>query len=271
MAPQRSSRFWLLLLLALAALGCVVGYGRRSATQLQFTHINLPQEVLPGVGPLTIALIGDIHENYEMLRPCVDEVEKTKPDLIIFSGDMVFAHLRFAGTRRSIELLRRLQAVAPTYAVLGNHDYEKLAQVERVLATSGARLLRNEALDWQTPSGARLRLVGLGDWNEGDEAPERCLAPHGQADAPVLLLSHDPESRHLLQNYDWNLMLSGHTHGGQLGNPFTGKPICFRSDMPSGHYEKNGRHHVVTRGVGSTYGMRFFSTPEMVFIRVGKD
>ena len=64
-------------------------------------------------------------------------------------------------------------------------------------------------------------------------------------------------------------MLAGHTHGGQLGNPFTGSCISFRSDMPGGTYEENGRRIFVTRGVGSIYDMRFFCPPEMNFVEVG--
>ncbi len=264
-------RYALLLLMGLAALWAITAWGERTANRLAITRHHLPQSVLPGAGPLRIALISDIHDNRQLLRRCVEQVEKERPDLIVLGGDLVMVSKRFKRTRGMVELLRRLQAVAPTYAVLGNHDYEMQAQVERVLATAGVRLLRNEALDRQTPSGHPLRLVGLGDWNEGDECPAACLPPRGQEGAPILLLSHDPESRHLLQDYGWQLMLSGHTHGGQLGNPFTGRAICLRSDMPAGHYAENGRHHVVSRGVGSIMGMRFFSKPELVFISVGEE
>ncbi len=271
MAKKRRGRLCLVLLL-LALLGVCGGvmFGQWSAERLELREYTLPQQALPGAGALRIALISDVHNNRELMERCVEMLEKQKPDLIIFAGDLVLSMGRLSRTRGLIKLLRRLGDVAPVYAILGNQDYEELPQVERMLATAGIPLLRNEALDWQAPGGAHLRLVGLGDWNEGDEAPERCLPPKGQAGPPVLLLSHDPESRHLLQEYGWNLMLSGHTHGGQLGIPFTHKPICFRSDMPAGHYVENGRHHVVSRGVGSIYGMRFFCPPEVVLVTIGK-
>ncbi len=262
-----------ILLMFLAAVGGIGAwaFGTRSATRLEFNHCELPQEVLPGAGPLSIALISDVHGNKELMELCVAQVEKEKPDLIIFAGDMALNGSNFSRTRHLIHLLHRLKTTAPTYAILGNQDYESLQQVERLYKTAGIPLLRNEALTWRTPAGAPLRIVGLGDWNEGDEKPERCMSLSSQHQGPVLLLSHDPESRHLLRGYAWNLMLSGHTHGGQLGNPITGKPICFRSDMPSGRYEEDGRHHVVSRGVGSIYDMRFFCAPEVVFIHVGAE
>ena len=91
-------------------------------------------------------------------------------------------------------------------------------------------------------------------------------AQNGES-APVLLLSHDPESRWLLQHYDWDIMLSGHTHGGQIGNPFTGESISFRSSMPAGLFSfGNNRRIFVTRGVGAIYNIRFFSPPEVNII-----
>ncbi len=273
MAKKGRLRFWLILLLLLALVGAVGTrlFGMWSAGQLELTRYALPQDVLPGAGPLRVALLSDIHDDRAQLERCAKMVEKERPDLIIFGGDLALVSQPFSRTRGLVTLLRRLKSVAPTYAIPGNQDYEKLQQVERILAMAGIPLLRNEALDWQTPSGTTLRLVGLGDYNEADEAPGRCLPREGQAGAPVLLLSHDPESRHVLRGYHWNLMLSGHTHGGQLGVPFTHTPICFRSDMPAGHYTEQGRHHVVTRGLGSIYGMRFFCPPEVVFISIGEE
>ncbi len=263
-------RYTLLLLLLLAGYWCVKSYGEQGAGQLEFNQVDLPGHALPGAGPLRIALLCDIHDARHLFARCVERVEQEKPDLIILGGDLIMVEQRFKRTRQVIKLLQRLKATAPTYAILGNQDYEKLEQVERVLATAGIPLLRNEAQDWQTPNGATLRLIGLGDWNEGDEAPQRCMRPRGQESAPVLLLSHDPESRHLLQDYDWQLMLSGHTHGGQLGNPATGEYISLRSNMAGGAYTENGRYHIVSRGVGSILGMRFFCPPEMLIVRVGE-
>ncbi len=266
-------RYVLFFLLLVAAFWCARLFGGWSAEQLEFHHYKLPQEALPGAGALHIALISDVHGDKELLELCAERVEQEKPDLIVLGGDLVLCSEVLMRSRGMVKSLARLRAVAPTYAILGNHDDEKLGQVERVLATAGIPLLRNEAIDWQTPSGATLRLVGLGDWNEADESPAGCLPRRGQMQAPVLLLSHDPESRHVLHenDYDWHLMLSGHTHGGQLGLPFTHTPICFRSDMPAGHYTEHGRHHIVTRGVGSIYNMRFFCPPEMLFIHVGAE
>ncbi len=266
---SRHRRFFLLLLLCVLAFLAVQEYGKWTAQQLEFNKLELPQEALPGAGPLRVAFFSDLHNDVGLFNRTVDYIEQQRPDLIIFGGDFIIVNERFMRTRWAVEGLRRLTAVAPCYAILGNQDYEKQEQVERVFAASGVRLLRNEAVDWQTPSGATLRLIGLGDWNEGDEAPARCMEPADAEGGPVLLLSHDPESRHKLGAYRWHLMLSGHTHGGQIANPFTGACISFRSDMPAGLFEEDGRRIFVTKGVGAIMGMRFFCRPEVNLIEIG--
>lgn len=271
MSGKKKTRFWLILA-GLVLLFCGIGvklFGNWGAQQLQCNHLQLPAAALPGAGPLKIAFFADLHNNRKLADQVIDHIAAARPDLIIFGGDFVMVSERFMRTRWAINALKRLRSIAPTYAILGNQDYEKLEQVERVYAAAGIPLLRNQATDWRTPAGSTLRIVGLGDWNEGDEAPATCMSAAGLEQPPVLLLSHDPESRWLLRGYDWDLMLSGHTHGGQAGNPFTGELLCFRSSMPAGLFPFEGNRRVfVTRGVGAIFGMRFFCPPEVNIIEV---
>lgn len=265
-------RYIILVLCVLFLMWCVKKFGEWGAGQLECTHTEIDAAALREIGTLKIALISDVHSNRELFENAVAMIQAEKPDLILFAGDLVYAERRFMRTRWAVDGFRKLQNTAPTFAILGNHDYEKQEQVERVLQTAGITLLRNKAVEWTTPGGKKLLLVGLGDHNEGDEAPGTCLPPKGATETPVLLLSHDPESRHLLQDYEWDLMLSGHTHGGQLGNPFTGNYISFRSSMPGGLFkEDDGRHVFVTRGIGSIMDMRFFCRPEVSILLLRAD
>lgn len=259
--PLRYCFFLAQLLLAVAY------FGYWGADRFEVKHAELPADTLKGAGPLKIAFFSDLHSRKDHFETVVEEVEKAKPDLILFGGDFVWALGRFGHTRWAVEGLKKLCAVAPVYAMLGNQDYEMLPEVERIFSTAGVTLLRNQATDWTAPNGTVIRLVGLGDWTEGDENPAACLSEGDSEEKPVLLLSHDPESRHLLGDYDWDLMLSGHTHGGQLGIPFTDKYLCFRSDMPCGlyPYDRNRRIYV-SKGIGGSMGMRFFCTPELVIL-----
>lgn len=253
--------------------GVAVHFGLKSAELLECNYLQLPEEALPGSGPVRIAFVSDIHNSPTLLAKAIAYLKESKPDIILLGGDYVMAHQRFMRTRWIINGLRELAEIAPVYAILGNHDYEKLEQVERVMQTAEIPLLRNEARTWETPTGGSVCLVGLGDWNEGDEDPHSCLLPQGEEESAVLLLSHDPESRWLLRQYDWDLMLSGHTHGGQIGNPFTTPTqyISFRSSTPAGLFDFEGNRRVfVSRGVGSILGMRFFCPPEINIIDIGE-
>lgn len=258
----------------LIILGIIGGIGMKKfgewgATQLVTEYITLETSELSPAGPLRIAFIADVHNNAHMLRLAAEEIEKHEPDIIIFGGDMLNAQNRFNRTRGLIKAFALLPKIAPTYAIFGNHDVERVDEYERAMKIAGIPILRNESITWTSPSGKEIRLIGLSDWNEYDEDPAACMKPVGEEELPVILLSHDPESRWLLSQYDWDLMLAGHTHGGQLGNPFTGDFISLRSSMPAGLFDFVGNRKIyVTRGVGATFNMRFFSPPEVTIIDI---
>ncbi len=260
---------WVFFVLGLIALYGVKRFGEWGAEQLVTEYVTIESNELAAAGPLRIAFIADVHNSVTMLECAVDEIEKHQPDIIIFGGDVMNAQDRFNRTRELIRAFERLGKIAPTYAIFGNHDVEREDEFVRVFKKAQIPVLRNEAITWTSPSGKEIRLIGLSDWNEYDEDPAACMKPVGAEELPVILLSHDPESRWLLNQYDWDLMLSGHTHGGQIGDPRTGEFISFRSSMPAGLFDFNGNRKVyVTRGVGATYGMRFFCPAEVTIIDI---
>ena len=267
---RKHKRFWLSSCVAmLLATCCVKQFGHWGAATVEKEVVTVSGETINGMGPLKIAFFSDIHNNAALFEQAIEIIKQEKPDLIIFGGDLILTNERFMRTKWAVNGFKQLAEIAPVYAILGNQDYEKLDSVERVLKTAGVTLLRNSAVDWTTPAGKEIKIVGLGDYNEGDEAPQVCLSPQGGESKPVLLLSHDPESRALLTEYDWDLMLSGHTHGGQLGVPFTDKYLSFRSSMPAGLFDFDGNRKIyVTRGVGAILYMRFFCTPEVTIITI---
>lgn len=249
---------------AVLAAGGAVAYGNWDANNLETNTLTLPQDALPNLNGLRILHFSDLHNNRPLLKKALQNIPALKPDFIFFTGDLITDFERLSRTRELIDMLKTLVSVAPTYAILGNHDTNKISEVTRVYDASGVLLLRNASVDLRTPQGNTLRVIGLGDWTEGDEHPELCMQPRSAVNhLPILLLSHNPESRHVLKNYAWDLMLAGHTHGGQIGNPFTGKPISLRSDMAGGLYKEDGRHIFVSRGVGNIGGLRYFCPPEI--------
>lgn len=256
----------------LAAAGVAI-YGNWDANQLETNTFELPEEALPGMAGLRILHFSDLHNNWDLMDDILRRTPELRPDIIVFTGDLITDFERLMRTRTIILQLRALAKMAPVYACFGNHDMNKFEQVERIFRLAGVRLLRNEAVEWRSPDGSTLRIAGLGDWTEGDEDPAHCLKPRrlrSTADAPTLVLSHNPDSREAVRDYDWDLMLSGHTHGSQIGNPFTGKCMAWGDKLVAGLYPYDGRRIFVTRGVGNIGGMRFFCPPEINLLLIGE-
>jgi uncharacterized protein len=214
--------------------------------------------------------LSDLHASVfvplSMINHAIGAGLAQKPDLICVTGD-------FITTRQEIDArgyaaaLRRLSAAAPTYAVLGNHDggrwtrrhfgYPDHGLVERILEDAGIELLHNRSVET-----AGVTLVGVGDlWNDEVDARRAFDRVGG---GPTILLAHNPDTKDVLRRRPWDLMLSGHTHGGQVIIPFEGVRYAPVRDKRyvAGLKPWGSRQIHVTRGVGNLGGVRFRCRPE---------
>jgi predicted MPP superfamily phosphohydrolase len=120
-------------------------------------------------------------------------------------------------------------------------------------------------------NGRPLQLIGVGDLWSGMCAPAAAFArTPPRRDAVRLLLNHNPDAKDRLRAFDWDLVLCGHTHGGQLRLPFFGTPFAPVVDKRyvSGLHRWEERWLYVTRGVGNLHGMRFNCRPQISVIDV---
>lgn len=203
------------------------------------------------------------------LEEWVDATVALEPDVVVFGGDLV--DQMYAGDLREVvELLPRLESPLGVYAVLGNHDrtkYRQLGPLEEALEAAGVRLLRNE--------GERLRddlyLAGLDDWRTGHPDAERALAGAPDAAAAArILVSHNPDAiPHMPDGID--LLLAGHTHGGQVRLPLIG-PLVTSSEYGRRFAEgwvDAPMPAFVSRGLGvSMLPFRLFCPPELVLLEL---
>ncbi len=202
-----------------------------------------------------------------------------KPDLICLTGD--FVTRQFGELERYARLLGRLSRAAPTFATFGNHDggawvgprggYASNRQVRELLAASGIALLHNSARAVAI-AGESLRLVGVGDfWADEIDARAAFAAAPAPSPTRTILLSHNPDSKDLVRAYPWDLMLCGHTHGGQLSLPLVGEPFAPVRDkrFVKGLHSWDGRWIHVTKGVGNVGGLRFNCRPEVSLLTLG--
>lgn len=256
----------LLLLVSLTA-----SYMYWEAHKLELNEVTAPSSHLTGLSGLRILILSDLHSNRPLLEEVVPLAQQTRPDIIVFLGDLYTDYLRITNTGETIAMLKQLSAIAPAYACLGNHDMAPLPTVERVLKEGGFTLLRNSATFVSIPrlNNAEFKLVGLGDLREGDFFPERCMTPSDSVEnsptLPTIVLSHTPQGRHYLDHFHWDLMLSGHTHGGQIKLPFFSKPLLTSDEqtMFSGLYDYKDKTIFVTRGIGYVGPGRFNCPPEI--------
>lgn len=187
---------------------------------------------VPGLPPTlagtTIVQLTDLHIGATKSRSFASDIVRRcnalAPDVVVITGDLVEG--RFGSGREDTLSLAGLRARLGVFMVTGNHEYysglrEWLPELQRL----GIRVLRNERVVIDADKGGGWELAGIEDWNGGSIEPDggpdvaRALAGHDPS-RPVVLLSHQPRAIYSAAQAGVALMLSGHTHGGQIW-PFT--------------------------------------------------
>lgn len=225
--------------------------------------------------PLKILHLSDLHASFfvdlEFIAKAISLGLSLKPDLICVTGDFVTS--RYDEFEPYAKILAQLPAAAPTFASLGNHDggrwattyggYKTTEAVQKLLQQSKIPLLLNRAETIRVQNW-NLNLVGLGDLWAGDFQTETAFGKTSPTDATIVL-SHNPDTKEALKNHSWQIMLSGHTHGGQFRMPLIGAPFAPVDDKRfiAGLYSWENRWLHITKGIGNVHGLRFNCRPEV--------
>jgi predicted MPP superfamily phosphohydrolase len=215
--------------------------------------------------------VSDIHGGGHLSRGSVPDrlakAEALHPDLVVFTGDLAASH---GAVEEAADALACLTARDGTIAVLGNHDHwigEK--RVAAALAARGARVLGNEHLTLAR-NGDILYMVGVKDasYVRRDDLPAALAGiPDG---APVIMLTHSPDVVYKPLSERASLILSGHTHGGQVVFPWIGPlyvPTRLGRRRMSGLLSLDGRLIFINRGLGEIFPpMRLNCPPELALL-----
>jgi uncharacterized protein len=219
-----------------------------------------------------IAQISDIHADGWMtpgrVLSLVNLVNAEASDLVAITGDFA-TYSRFRSliryASRLVGPLRRLQATDGVVAVLGNHDHKTDARtVRRVLAASGVIELHNAVLTLLR-GGESLYLCGVDDLKEGAPRLDRALEGLSEEGAAVLL-AHEPDfADESAATGRFDLQLSGHSHGGQVGVPLLRYPFLpkLSRKYPTGLYRVGDMFLYTNRGLGAHPRFRFNCRPEI--------
>ncbi|MGA8074255.1 MAG: metallophosphoesterase [Candidatus Acidiferrales bacterium] len=196
---------------------------QRMGSGFEITHHHIRLEVLPeAFRGFRIIQLSDIHHGVflpgEMLRQVVETVNELEPDLVAVTGD--FVTYSRAYIEPVAEILAHVRAKNGVFAVLGNHDFRVGAEeISHSLEGAGIEVLRNTHTKLRR-RGQSLYLAGIDDWHY---RPDLARAIRGiPKDASTILLSHNPAIIRAAAKENIGLVLSGHTHGGQVNLPFLG-------------------------------------------------
>ncbi len=255
-----------------AATVLTVASGLVSATRVtRVTDLTVPIRDLPGdLDGFTLVQLSDVHlgtiVGRRKLERIVERVNGLDADLVVVTGDLVDGDL--AGLQEMVEPLSRLEARHGVLAVTGNHEFfAGVDRAVRLITAASIRVLRNEAT--RLPGGLMVygvddpqgRFVGGGRVGLAD-----VIGPEARG-APSILLYHQPVGFETAAALGVDLVLSGHTHGGQLW------PLSWISRIfyprRAGHHVLGDSHLYVSAGTG-TWGppMRVGAPPEIARIRL---
>ena len=267
MAITRRGPFKGVLATAVGAVTGTATYGiAYERHHIGVTRAGLDVSGLPSaLDGLRIALLTDIHHSRlvgaDDVTAAVQLVLAERPDLIVLGGDYVtFGDRAFVGP--VADLLAPLHARHGVYAILGNHDDDK--DMPAALVRKGFTVLKDQRTR-VTVRGETMDIAGIRFWTRRPAELTRVLR---NASGTVLLLAHDP--RRLVEASQLNipLVLSGHTHGGQVLLPGVGAVAkAARFPILSGTGRRENTSIFVSRGIGTVYvPMRFNCPPEVAVV-----
>lgn len=238
-------------------------YERHQTTlvALDLPVIGLP----PALDGLRIGLITDVHHSAtvaaEDVTRAVNLLREAAPDLVVLGGDYVtFGDRQYVGP--VAELLSPLvNTPQGAYAVLGNHDDDR--DMPAALASRGFTVLKDQRTAI-TLRGEPVDLAGIRFWTRKPEDIARVLRG---TKGTTFLLAHDPRRLTEAAALDVQLVLSGHTHGGQVVLPGIGAVAGRKFPVLAGPARKDNATLFVSRGVGTVYvPVRINCPPEVVVV-----
>jgi predicted MPP superfamily phosphohydrolase len=237
-------------------------YERRA---IELTTASVPVVGLPPpLAGLRVGLITDVHRSQwvssdDVLR-AVRLLRQAGPDVIVLGGDYVtWGDRAYVGS--SAEALGELAAPHGVFAILGNHDDN--ADMPAALAARGITMLKN-ARTQLTVKGETLELIGISFWTR--RLADIASITRG-ARGTMVLLAHDPRRLVEAEALKIPLVVSGHTHGGQVVLPFAGAVAARKFPVISGIGRRGATTIFVSRGVGTVYvPVRINCPPEVAVL-----
>lgn len=270
------------LIAASVAAGGILCLTKAIDSRLEVTSYDISSEEIPkSFDGYKIVHLSDAHS--EIIPGLINAVEKEKPDIIVCTGDMTDDDGKsFLPT---VHLIKKLVGIAPVYMVTGNHDLARhdFSELSEKLSELGAVFLRNERVVLEK-NGESISLSGIDDpavLNSGtiSERVKAAAKGLGSFEGYDILLFHRANLFEQLSGFGFNLVLSGHMHGGQIRLPGVGGLVSPKTSILSdrmirpkyfaGAYTYADMTMLVSRGLGNPMLVpRLFNRPELISVRL---
>jgi predicted MPP superfamily phosphohydrolase len=239
---------------------------------LQIKKIVITDDDIPeAFQDIKIVFITDIHHgtfySIDRVKKLVDTVNNLKPHMIFLGGDYVYRDKKYI--KPVFEELKNLYAPEGKFGVLGNHDHWQSKELTlQSMKDGGIKDLDNSSM-WIYRKEEKIKIGGVGDFMTDTQDINSTVKDVREKDF-VILLSHSPDYVEEINNYKIDLMLSGHTHGGQvtffgLWTPFI--PSIYGDKYRTGIINTKYTKLIVSNGTGTVIKpVRFCARPQILVI-----
>ncbi|WP_445666514.1 metallophosphoesterase [Fodinibius sp. AD559] len=252
-------------------------------TQVEAEHHTIPVKNLPAsLEGFTIIHItdiqGDEYTGRDEIRNYIQQINAQNPDLIIFTGDLISYGTDFI--EMSAQELGKAESKYGTIAIVGDHDYwAGLDNIKPALNEQDIPLLQDENHTIQIDSASKITITGVTEVysKQSDPVTVDSLTKNTSNSALKIFVSHQVNDQLIAkaQQQNYHLMLSGHTHGGQIHVPFMGMNFSASQQETKyiqGLYRENGLPINVNNGLGFTLApIRYEAPPNISVITLQKE
>lgn len=238
--------------------------------ELEIKHPSIPKSF----DGIKIVQFSDTHLGFQytlhQFEKLVDKINALKPDIILFTGDLMDEPNKYSEINKLIPILETLRPPLGKFCIFGNHDHGGYGSdiYRNIMETTNFTVLLNDSTAIRLTDGSRIFLLGIDDAMLG--RPDLPLALKKVPENHFkILLSHAPDLAEEAARYPIEWQISGHSHGGQVKLPFVGALVIppFAKIYSEGLYtigEKNPLTLYVNRGIGTTrLPFRFMAKPEL--------
>ena len=272
-------RQFLMRIFSFGSLGLLASYPifiERYIVRTNIYRVTVPN-LPPNFSGLRIVHLSDLHYGFLVplwfIQHVIDRSNQLKPDLIVCTGDYVHEKNSTTQIDQVWPILSQLTAPLGVYSVLGNHDHWADTDRSHYWLKRTGQDLRHKVVRIER-EGQHFWLAGAGDFWEDHRNLDSLLDKVPDRDCRIIL-AHNPDTADTEYSSRVDLMIAGHTHGGQVMIPFVGTPVLpvRNKDYSSGlKHSPRGCKVFISKGIGwAVYPVRFNCFPEIAVLELVPD